>query len=273
MQALKNILSKLLGLDAGVSEAVDSDDQDDFAFPQSATPMRTQGQHLISPAARYGLEAVVTFLSAVPVLQSSTDEPSRDKGLVELFLECDDDHLVATGDTLLHSVKRGILTFNATQLDAFLQRFEELLLQHKFSWNESAQLLAVQFLDSTSRFWLQQPIMRSVTGKQALELCTWAVHRIRSQTAPSWRFRDQLARFLVEYLQDDPMELLWTPDGDDASSPVSILQSFGADSDIRVRMRAAVSSAWLLRVAYHRNPDPSDMYNGIRKFLCVDLSK
>lgn len=277
MLVLKDMLSSFLGLDNTSSGAMDLADQDDFGFSQTASLDGSHDRPSLNSCTRHGLETIVSFLSVVPVLQTLTDEPSREKGLVDLFLECEDDYFVSTLDTLLHNVRLGVLALSTKQLESFLERFEAILMSYRFSSNEAAQLLAIHFLDSTTQIWTQHPIAKTSPTDQVSQLCHWLLQRIRRETAPAWRFREQLARFLVHYLQNDPFETLLKVDGDDDLStedtPVDILQLLNGDPDIRVRMRAATCTAHLLHVAHLRSPDPSHMYKGIRDHLCVDVNR
>jgi ataxia telangiectasia mutated family protein len=260
---------------------MDVDDKDGFGpirTTQTATPL-AENQHLNNSGANCCItEICVSFLTLVPILQSSSGEPTRDKELTEFVLDCAAESFILVGYAFFNKICQRTLTLSMNNLDNFLEKLESLLQEYAWSRSEKIQLLAVHLLQSTLPLWLQRSVAVADTGHKIRLLCDWLSNMIIKKKARYWRVRDYIARFLEKYLSLDPQQEIWLI-RDDAELlqnnqlPQSMLPSLGADEDIRVRFRAAVLSPRLFSVARTIGRDPMLVYVDIKQYLTVVLSR
>jgi len=269
----------------GTHHAMDVDDGDGFA------PIRTT--HSITQAAETSLQAdsvraiqriadtCMAFLAIVPILQSSSGEPTRDKDLTELVLNCSDDKFLLLGPIYFGKVRQRILNMSLNVLDDFLGKFDQMLKPYTYSRSEKLQLLTTQFLDSTLHHWKQDAVSSSEVGERIRDLCQWLSHTLRKNQIRSWRTRDCVARFMKRYIAEDAEQTMWSmvlPDEEGGhvepeALPAAILPMLGADQDIRVRFRVAFENASLFSVARKTGRDPSELYIEIKEWLTDDIDE
>lgn len=223
----------------------------------------------------------MTFLAIVPILQSTSGEPTRDKDLTELVLNSADTAFLLVGPVYFAKVRQRILNISLNVLDGFLDKFDQMLKQYTYSRSEKLQLLTTQFLDATLHHWKQDNVSSSEVGDRIRDLCQWLSDTLRRNQIRSWRTRDCVARFMKRYLVEDPEQVIWTmvsPDDEGRNikteaSPAAILPMLGADQDIRVRFRVAFDNASLFTVARKTGRDPSQLYSEIKGWLTDDIDE
>ncbi|THH15268.1 hypothetical protein EW146_g5182 [Bondarzewia mesenterica] len=288
MVTLKNvlrfILTRLTG-DRHSSNAMDVDDKDDFGpirtTPLAANTPEAQRQTKGTSSAQDVMAVCMAFLALGPILQSSSGEPTRDKELTRLILDSDGDEFLLASSSYFSNVRQRTLNLNVTTLDHFLEKFESLLIQYTYSLNGQLQLLVIQFLESTISLWTQGPVADSETGEHARSLCRWLLDSLGGGKTRCWKIRDSIVTFLDQYLAQDPMEKVWSmsyfDDDDDeirpSIVPTAALPTMSNDQDIRVRFRVANANARLFTLSRFQHSNPMELYDTIRKGLCIDLSK
>jgi len=276
MVTLKDVLRLIVGQKLDDSRALQStneaDDKDGFGpIRTTQRSPETRPQTEVGTAHRCIIEACVSFLAVVPILQSTSGEPTRDKELAELVLNSNDKfHLVAS--IFFNKVAHRLLNLSSNNLQQFLDKIEQLLTQYNYSRSEKMQALATQVLDSTLHLWLQDSVKSSDVGEDIRVLCRWISDILREDKIRSWRLRDLVVRFLDRYLAMDPKQAAW-PISEDGLEvlPANLLPILGADRDIRVRFRVAVVNARLFSIARDIGCEPLVLYNTIKQRLTIDL--
>ncbi|KZT27904.1 hypothetical protein NEOLEDRAFT_1059985 [Neolentinus lepideus HHB14362 ss-1] len=222
-------------------------------------------------------------LAMAPMLQSPSHECTRDKELSDIFLDSGHAQFLAFSGPYFYNVRSKTLNITVPILDKFLDKFGELLVQYHYSRSEDLQVLAVEFLDSTSHVWLSRseealPPEDGNVACNVIELCRWLRNTLKDGKIRSWKTRDRLARFFDRYVAQDPQQAFWKsqpPDEEEEETvdilPAAIIPTLGSDADVRVRFRASVLNARLFRVAYLNNYDPLPLYSSITASLCRDL--
>jgi serine-protein kinase ATM len=278
MGHLKDVLRVIVGQKCNDSQAShsmnDADDKDGFApirVSQQSPEARQQTEERI--AHRYIVEVSMAFLAVVPILQSTSGEPTRDKELTDLVLQSESKfHLIAS--VFFKNVRLRYLSLSASSFDRFLKKIGDLLQQYNYSRSENLQLLVTQFLDSTLHIWSQESMANSEVGDDVRALCHWISSILRDGKIRSWKPRDYAARFLDRYLHKDPNHTVWARDSVDIESlPANLLPILGADRDIRIRFRVAVLNARLFSIARTVGQDALLLYDTIKRSLTTNLQK
>ena len=108
--------------------AMDVDDGDGFgpirttrAITQSAEA-RHQADNVW--ANQYIANSCMAFLAIVPILQSSSGEPTRDKALTDMVLNCSEDKFLLVGPIYFGKVRQKILNISLNIIDSFLDKFD-----------------------------------------------------------------------------------------------------------------------------------------------------
>lgn len=264
---------------------MDVDDRDGFA------PIRTT--HAVTQPADTGEQmngvladqcvtnTCMSFLAIVPILQSFSGAPTRDKELTEVVLNCPDDKFLLIGPVFFDKIRQGILNISHNVLANFLEKFESMLKLYGYSRSEKLQLLLAQFLDSTLLHWTADAVSGSEAGEQIRSFCRWLSAALRGNKIRSWRTRDCVARFMSRYTAVDPTQAIWSkisPEEEDEEEgpealPWAVLPSLGADPDIRVRFRAAVANASLFGLARRTGKEPTHLYAEIKEWLTTDINE
>jgi len=275
MHTLRNLLRVVVGQkpdDSAFVHSIEVEDRDSFGPIRTIQPSPKARQQKSDSAAYHCIaEVSMAFLVVVPVLQSASGDPIRDKELTEFVLSSDDNfRLVAS--LFFDNVGRRLLKLSVTNLDNFLQKIGALLGQYKYSRCEKLQLFVCHFLGSTLHLWLHDSANGDV-GEHLRTLCHWLSNMLKDNKIRSWKLRDGIARFLDKYLTHDPNQTVWSRGASEFQdmSPAELLPMLGADEDIRVRFRAAVANARLFSVARTIGEDALQLYDNIKKCLTTDL--
>jgi ataxia telangiectasia mutated family protein len=280
---LRVIVGNKPNTDGETHHAMDIDDKDGFAPIRTshniAQSTETGQQANSAHASRFVIGIGMAFLATVPILQSSSGEPTRDKDMTELVLSSSGDAFLLLGPIYFEKVRQGILSISLNVLDNFLDKFGSMLTQYGYSRSEKLQLLTTQFLDSTLKYWLKDAVSNSEVGERIRALCRWLSQALRGQKIRSWRSRDCVVRFLTRYIAEDAAQAVWSiPPADEKdldeepeTLPVAMLPRLGADEDIRIRFRVAGANASLFSAARKTGRDPSQLYLEIKEWLTKDI--
>jgi serine-protein kinase ATM len=283
MKTLRDVLRTVVGDQLKDSRAMDVDDKDGFG------PIRTTRTIGASTETRQAddigtnrciAEICMSFLTVVPILQSSSGEPTRDAELTDFVLGCVDEKFFLLAPIFLDNVRQRTLNLNVNTLDNFLDKLAPLLGTYIYSRSERLQLLVTQFLHSTLPIWLQKSVATTDVGHHIRQLTAWLSEIVRNKKIRYWRVRDSIIRFLDDYLALDPRQEIWTLFDDDDGvgtsefqQPVAILPFLGADEDIRVRFRAGVANARLFSLARQIGQDAEGVYVDIKEWLTREMDK
>jgi ataxia telangiectasia mutated family protein len=275
MDTLRDVLRIITNHELHDSQSLQADDTDGFGPIRTTQPLaETRKQVKDSTLHNHIAEVCVSFLAVVPILQSFSGEPTRDKELTELVLHSDHNfHLIAT--LLLDKVRQQRLKLDLSDLDDFLRKIESLLMQYNYSRSEKLHLLVCRFLDSTSHLWLQDSVTDIEVGDNIRALCHWISKMLKENKIRSWKLRDHVACFFDRYLARNPTQEAWSRDGSVSSDsfPSALLPQLGADRDIRVRFRVAVANARLFAIARDVHHKALDLYCAIKDSLTLDLQE
>ncbi|KAI9509667.1 hypothetical protein F5148DRAFT_1185674, partial [Russula earlei] len=280
MNAMKTILRVVLARMTGrpfTPDGVEAEDQDDFSLESgtiAVVPVEAQRQPSGRTPAEAILDVCMSFLAIGPILQSFGEEPTRDRELTDIVLNCNGD------DTYLTNVRRRALNINLATLD-------NLLLK----------LMIIRLLDSTAHLWTQPDLIGHDTVDKVRNFFGWLLELVRvtddgdgkrSRTkVRCWKVRDAFVAFLARYMALDPFERIWTTrspspsvDVGDADSshghpltlPSHALPTTNQDDDIRVRFRSAYVNATLFNLPRFHNDQPMVQYREIHANLCTDMT-
>lgn len=278
---LRSVLRVLLGADSSDSSRSQTSAIDNDGFgPIRTTTTRQSSASEDSDASYFThivLEVCVAFLTVGPTLQSASGEPTRDKSLTEVVLNCAElrpSVFFLVCSILFQKTRQGFVNLSVKNLDSFLDKLGNLLRLYEYAKSRRAQLLATQFLDSTLDTWAsRQIVMGEVLGK-VQHFYDWLSSALRKRKIRDWFVRDLLARFLDRYLAKDPDQSIWSSeDSEEENMPDALLPMMGSDEDIRVRFRVAVINARLFAVARHVGRSALSLYDSIKQWYTVDLDK
>ena len=299
MKTLKTTLRVVLAKSTGrpfTSDGIEADDEDDFG-PTNATsttiPVEAQRHSNCRVPAEAILEVCVSFLAVGPILQSSGEEPTRDRELTDIILNCDGDEFLLASKAYLANVRRRALNINLTILDNLLDKFASLSTQYIFQLNDELKLMIICLLDSTSHLWIQPDLIdRDTPVDKVRNFFEWLLKLVQVTNdengngartkVRSWKIRDTFVAFLVRYIALDPSEHLLvarrTPDVDgdsDSDSPPTlpsdVLPTINQDDDIRVRLRSACANAMLFNLPRFGEGRHMTLYSEIHSRLCHDV--
>ncbi|EJF64038.1 hypothetical protein DICSQDRAFT_178565 [Dichomitus squalens LYAD-421 SS1] len=233
---------------------------------------------------RHIVDACVTALAVVPILQSSSGEPTRDRALTDLVLQAPVDQFLVLGPAYCEQVGRRTLNLSTSILEGLFTQLELACGPYAYSHSEETHLLIVKVLDKTSHVWMEPTIAASAVGQRA-RLCCWnlvdtlQLKRVRGtlrrcSNRRSWRVIDAIIRFLDGYLAKDPSQEIWVMPTDESGTPdeselpAAVLPALGNDDDIRIRFRIAATSPRLLTVGRLAKRDLMyEVYHEIHKNL------
>lgn len=283
-EKLRQLLGTLTDQSSGRQDpgAVEHDGFGPIKTTQSTTPQEEHASP-VTLATRSLAEICIIFLASVPALQCPTGQTPRDKELIKLVVECPEEKLLLLGPPLLTAIRRRLLTLSLDVLDNLLVKCADLLRRYSHAINDQFHLLVVDLLKSSLRIWIAKEAATSPIGEHVQVLCGWISSMMEAAETKKkttfWGIRDLVARFLAEYLAEDPSQTFWPADYHDVEikRPLSTLLALNLDEDVRVRFRAAVLSASLFAVNHdeliHEYDNLDDFYQLLRDSLPRDLAQ
>src|SRR5258708_5374779 len=278
------------------SDGIEAEDQDDFGLTGgtiTGAPAEAQRQMSGRIYVESILDICMSFLATGPILQSLGEEPTRDRELTDIVLNCDGDEFLLASKAYLASVRRRALNINLTILDNLLVKFASLSTQYIYQLNDELKLMIIRLLDSTAHLWIRADLIDSDTVDKVRNFFEWLLKLVRVTNdedhngtrtkVRSWKIRDAFVAFLVRYIALDPHERLpvarRSVDDDCGSSdsdnppilPSDVLPTINQDDDIRVRFRSACANAMLFDLPRFSDGQHMTLYSGIHSRLCHDV--
>lgn len=264
-------------------QPMDVDDGDDFApIRTSQTVYQTKEvKHQHGVASRYAARICTAFLVLVPVRQSASREPTRDKELSDIVLQSDAENFLLLAPPYLEHIRDQFLNMSVASLGELWKTFEDLLKQYTYGRSESLCLTVIQALDATSSIWLHGKEKNHEVADRAYQLCAWLSSMLTKNKMHSWRVRYSFACFMGRYLEQDSREAFWSgsagdpeePEEEKEPLPSTMLPSLGADEDIRIRLKAAMINAQSLSPVRLCGRDAMSLYGQFKEPLCKDTEK
>ena len=297
MAAMKTSLRLILARSSLTSDGIKAEDQDDFCLTggiSTAAPVEAQRQSSGRVHVESILAVCMSFFALGPILQSSGEEPTRDRELTDIVLNCDGDEFLLASRAYLVNVRRRALNINMATLDNLLVKFASLSTQYIYQLNDELKLMIIRLLDSTAHLWTQPDLVGYDTVDKVRNFFGWLLELVRitkdedgrkkKTKIRSWRVRDDFVAFLVRYMSLDPFERIWATrspsvDAGDADSsdgfpptlPSQALPTINQDDDIRVRFRSAYANATLFNLSRFNNNQPMVHYREIHASLCTNV--
>ena len=267
----------------GLGTPMDLDDNESFGPIKTA--QTAEGTHRVGGAiaSLCVVETCISFLAVVPILETSSGEPTRDKELTQLVLDCSYERLFLVGPIFFSKIRQRILNLSPNNLKNFLEKLGFLVTgNYTYGRCEKVLLLLIHFLQSTLHIWVQESVRTTDVGKDIGQLLHWLSKLIRNKHARSWKVRDAIAIFFDVYLSQDPRQKVWKfgdLDSQEIDSPpldtlpFAMLPCLSADVDIRVRFRAAVVNARLFSIAQSLDLDSMALYSDILQCLTKEIDE
>ncbi|KAG6845486.1 hypothetical protein H0H87_008383, partial [Tephrocybe sp. NHM501043] len=258
----------------------DGDEHDGFgpirmATEQSSVHKDEATTNVISN--RYTMDVCISFLTIGPALQSTSGEPTRDKELVDDVSKCAESRpeaFLAVLPVLFGKIRQHVLDLSIKSIDTLLNDLSRLLELYQYSRSHRLQSVVIQFLASTLNLWASGVTIGDIMDKIS-QLCQWLAANLRKSKIRSWEVRDLFARFMDQYLLQDPDEHAWDFSEDGSNKdllPSSLLPEMGRDDDTRVRFRVAALNGHLF--AHARRAEPrrpiDNVYLAIKDKLTLD---
>ena len=294
---MKTTLRVILARSSLTSDGMETEDQDDFGLTGgtiTAAPIEAHRQSSGRIYVESILDVCMSFLAMGPILQSSGEEPTRDRELTDIVLNCDGDEFLLASRAYLVNVRRRALNINLATLDNLLVKFASLSTQYIYQLNDELKLMIIRLLDSTAHLWTQPDFVGCDTVDKVRHFFAWLLELVRvtkdedgrrtKTKVRSWRVRDAFVSFLARYMSLDPFERIWTTrsssiDAGDADSsddypstlPSHALPTINQDDDIRVRFRSAYANATLFNLSRFNDNQPMVHYREIHASLCTNV--
>jgi ataxia telangiectasia mutated family protein len=236
----------------------------------------------------------MSFLAMGPILQSSGEEPTRDRELTDIVLNCDGDEFLLASKAYLANIRRRTLNINPATLDNLLVKFGSLSTQYIYQLNDELKLMIIRLLDSTAHLWTQPDLTGYDTVDKVRHFFRWLLGLVRvtkdeggkktKTKIRSWRVRDAFVAFLARYMALDPFERIWAArssavdddvDSSDGHAPIlpsHTLPTINQDDDIRVRFRSAYANATLFNLPRFNNEQYMAHYREVHANLCTNVT-
>ncbi|KAI0369207.1 hypothetical protein BV20DRAFT_946724 [Pilatotrama ljubarskyi] len=275
LKRLRDVLRLTIAPLASDDPLTNADDRDDFVPASDPTASADAAQKVAALKTHnsHVARACITALVVVPILQSSSGEPTHDRELLDLVLTSEPAQFLVVGPPFLDHVRQSRLHLNRSHLKELVCQAEDLCIEHAYKNNEEAQLLVVQTLEATSHLWRGPMIQDPDLATKMLDFCSQCIRLLKSNDRRSWRVRDAIIRFLDKYLAIDPTQEVWAMSTDDHDAPApeelpaAVLPTFANDEDVRIRFRVAATSTRLFTVGRRAGRDPMEVYSEIHRHL------
>ncbi|KAI3619791.1 ataxia telangiectasia mutated [Moniliophthora roreri] len=279
---LRSLLCTISGDVTVETQTLDADDKDGFG------PIKTTATEFAIETGGTGDEKnslvrvadiCISFIALVPLLQSSSGEPTRDQELIDLLSNCAETHtdtFLLIFPLVLKHVRNRSLNLTTNHLELFLGEIVEIRRAYAYSRNPQLYAFAIQMLDATMHLWASSAAAESEAGNTARMVCKWLSMNLQKQRLTSWGVRDALARLYEKYIIMDPVQRYWILKEDDSEDkyeylPSLILPQMNSDEDVRVRFRVAVITARLFWVATKVGQSAMELYGNVRVYYTAAL--
>ncbi|THH32523.1 hypothetical protein EUX98_g1663 [Antrodiella citrinella] len=272
---LHSLLQRMLAASTphGQGHHIDASDGDNFAAMDTARVAATGfvRTHLLGMEAHQQIISVcVTCIAVFPILESTSGEPTRDRKLLKLIETFELEDWLMVGPAFIENVRLKTLHLSTGDLTTVLENIGNVL-KHRSANDSPGQFLVIALLQATMHIWIDSKALLGYIGP----LCSWLCTLFTKSALRSWTCRDRFVQFLGSYIEVDPAQAAWEGMGDEPPElkPSDMLPIVGEDLDVRVRFRAAVANASLVRNAHSLGSQPMDVYTGIKAHTSVDVDE
>ncbi len=262
---------------------MDVDDKDGFAPIRTTTRQNKTADTVNTTDVEFLerlLETCISFLACGPYLQSTTQKATRDVDLTQLVIKCEDpDKFRIACPILFRFVRRRIFHSSLKTLHSCLIEFGDVLTRYAYSKQQTVIIASLDFLNSALGVWKADDQLANEVQLDLQKIYIWLSGLLVKRSCRSWALRDAIARFLGQYLAEDPSQEFWIKSTHDDSSilqdrlPTSLLPRLNCDRDIRVRFRAAFINASLFSITHHFKQPPLELYELMKRFFPPHLEK
>lgn len=212
--------------------------------------------------------ALARFRVSGPMLVSPSGHPSRDSGLINAWLSTEGTRFVQLGQVICDLLQDGLLRLSIDAVDLILGALEEMAGSYAYSRNDGLLEVALAFLGHSATVWLSPEAESSDIPERVICMAKFLLIKASKGQIPSWRVRLAVLLFLDEYLDYDPAASLWFRLRDESEmivegaeiSPFTYLTESLLDTDSRVRVRAATSSAAIFYLSGFPVQNHHDVY-------------
>lgn len=264
---------------------MDVDEKDGFGPIRTSTRQNATQETANATGAQHTerlLQTCISFLACGPYLQSSSEEATRDPELTQLIVESADEpsKFIFACPILFRFVRQKIYHSSLRTLQRCILCFGDILKQRSFAKRPSVIISCLDFLRCSLGIWKADDEFVKDVHSDLRSLYQWLSGVLIKRAHRSWALRDAIARFLGQYLAEDPTQESWVtpedieqPDTLQNYLPTSLLPRLHSDPDIRVRFRAAVLNADLFSISHHFRQLPLDVYEYTRSYYPLHLER
>lgn len=198
------------------------------------------------------LASLADFRLKGSMFLSPNRPPSKDTALINAFLSAEGPRMTQLGSVLCDAVQAGTLRLNVEAVDFILSTLEEMLASYAYARDEASLQLTLSFMTASAPIWLSPDNANIDLADRVIHLAKFLHLKMLKGQLPSWKVRLALLRFVDEYLDYEPEQTAWLRGGESmevdgaANAAVDIISGALVDNDIRLRFRAATSTAGLL---------------------------
>lgn len=281
---MKTLLDQLLTGSTTTSEnAMDVDEKDGFGPIRTTAPQVTSSDSAnpeLGQNFQQLLSVCIGFAACSPFLQSPSGKTAREPHLTESILKAtvDPKRFCIACPIFFHFVRQKVLHLSLRTQQQFVDEFGSLLRQYALSKSQSFIYVVLDFLMSTLGVWKTEDDLGKEIHDNIKHLYAWLSLLMKRQNCGSWALRDAIARFLGNFLSEDPSQDFWASeehfdqhqDYQDCL-PSSILPRLSGDPDIRVRFRVALLNAGLFSISHLFQRNSTELYGDMKRFYLNDL--
>lgn len=269
---MKDIVRTLCSSDLSADGAVVDDGWGSIRTGETTTGQSTQGSEYTACAMSVA-DTCMSVLTKVPLVQSSSGMPTRDKELFDMVITSDEETFISLCTPLFEQFRTNSLHINFDSMNKICENLDRLARKYHFNQCEAYHLAIMLFFDSAFEAWCKLP----KPPESGISLLRGLCESAKDGKLKGWRVRDAVLRLCSRFLVEDPHLSGW-PDASreedwDDISPGDIVNSMNKDLDTRIRFRAATCSARLFSSAQSRREDSGELYLKLREFLCNDLNE
>ncbi len=254
---------------------MDIDDLD-FGGVEHTNKSQLLGYAGKTPGIRFAKRLVDTWVSCLavcPVLQSPSGEATRDRELQNLVMHSSTETTLLLGPSFLRNIQRGTLHISTTALLSLFKTCIEILHKMHNVRDPRVFMFVIHLMRSLMRQWVDESARELVAPRSQILGWILKIHNSNAALLNVWSVRDCFTQFLEQIvLQAADFEPWSTGTAQaDTQDPAHILATMAKDPDIRVRIRAAVSNARILRVADDLGIAEKTLYDNFRDNLTKTL--
>lgn len=259
----------------------DDDDQveDDANGWGRVRQAKVDSSSLLKPAESLGHDGFATSLSA-NICVSALIHVHRlaggaqllkqiNKHLLELLLDGNLTAIDRAGVEVFRAIRDGTLSLTRRSATALMTTLgTEYLPSYQYVKSEHAQMLVLDYLESTMELWLESGKNDTDLAARSEEFCTHFSRSLKKTRGMSWRVRVRTSAFFEALLKATSSRDAWRTNSDEPFSSAKLSELLSCqtgDPDMRVRYEAAFMTAAIVEAA------PSHYGDGIFKDACNQM--